>query len=48
MSDQYWPDFGEDELDQAVAEYYSRKRRFGRRKAEKLTEREVESFYVET
>ena len=48
VSDQYWPDFGEDELDQAVAEYYSRKRRFGRRKAEKLTEREVESFYVET
>ena len=48
VSDQYWPDFGEDELEQAVAEYYSRKRRFGRRKAEKLTEREVESFYVET
>ena len=48
VSDQYWPDFGEDELDQAIAEYYSRKRRFGRRKAKKVTERLVESFYVKT
>ena len=48
VSDQYWPDFGEDELDQAIAEYYSRKRRFGRRKAKKVTERLVESCYVKT
>ncbi len=48
VSDQYWPDFGEDELDQAIAEYYSRKRRFGRRKAKKATERLVESFYAKT
>ena len=31
VSDCYWPDFGPKLLDQAVAEYYSRKRRFGHR-----------------
>ena len=33
VSDCYWPDFGPELLDQAVAEYYSRKRRFGHRRS---------------
>lgn len=34
VSDCYWPDFGPELLDQAVAEYYSRKRRFGHRRGD--------------
>ncbi len=29
FTDTLWPDFGPDEIDRAVAEFYSRKRRFG-------------------
>ncbi len=29
FTDTLWPDFGEDELDMAIAEYNRRKRRFG-------------------
>ena len=28
--EKYWPDFGENDLDAALAEYASRQRRFGR------------------
>ncbi|OUU39437.1 MAG: di-trans,poly-cis-decaprenylcistransferase [Cellvibrionales bacterium TMED49] len=48
VSDQYWPDFGESELEKAIEEYYSRKRRFGRRKVKKIAEGVAESIYVET
>jgi undecaprenyl diphosphate synthase len=33
FSDKYWPDFGPDDLDAALADYAGRQRRFGRRRA---------------
>jgi undecaprenyl diphosphate synthase len=36
FTDTYWPDFGADELDQAIASYQQRERRFGRTSAQLL------------
>jgi undecaprenyl diphosphate synthase len=36
FTDTYWPDFGADELDKAIASYQQRERRFGRTSAQLL------------
>jgi len=36
FTDTYWPDFGADDLDQAIASYQQRERRFGRTSAQLL------------